>query len=213
MVEKLKLEQLVVPEEKIEEELQAFKQLIRNRKQQLLTQIHRDLKRIYGHMRHGGKVIDVYESFRKAGLNENGDPKLAIAKADGSTCYCVKRDDGSAVYSIQELDWKAKHDWYSPRKCYGEIILPKGTFNFPKNKYNHVENQHIQCPVPIIPITILADLKYALSNYHIIWEVSKWEPVPPKDPILVKMVTPNIALVLATWNLTKLERAVIMGRL
>ncbi|HDN05540.1 MAG TPA: hypothetical protein ENF90_00920 [Candidatus Bathyarchaeota archaeon] len=209
----MKLQQLVVPKEKIEKELEAFRQLIRNRKQQLLTQIHKDLRRIYGHMYHGGKVIDVYESFRKAGLNEDGDPRLAIARADGVFCYCVKRDDGSAVYSIQRFKWDATYSWYSPRKCYGEIMLPKGTFNFPKDSYGHVRRQHIQCPVPIVPTTILADLRYALRNYHIIWEVSEWKPTPPKDPILVKMVTPNIALVLATWNLTRLERAVIMGRL
>ena len=204
---------MVVPKEKIEKELEAFRQLIRNRKQQLLTQIHRDLRRIYGHMYHGGKVIDVYESFRKAGLNENGMPRLAIARADGVECYCYRRDDGGAIFSIQRFNWNANYDDYVPRKVYGEIMLPKGTYQFPKDKYGHVRPSQIKTLVPIIPTHILSTLKHTLKNYHIIWEVSEWKRVPPKDPILVKMVTPNIALELATWNLTKLERAVITGRL
>lgn len=43
--------------------------------------------------------------------------------------------------------------------------------------------------------------------------VEKWKPVPPRDPILVKRLTPNLFGVLATWDLTKLERAVIRGRI
>lgn len=45
------------------------------------------------------------------------------------------------------------------------------------------------------------------------WEVEKWKPVPPRDPILVKRLTPNLFGVLATWNLTELERAIIRGRI
>ena len=209
----MELEQLVVPKEKIEEELRAFKQIIKTNRKQILTEVHRDLHRIYGHLRHNGKIIDVYKSFKKAGLNQNGNPRLAIARADGKECYCYKRDDGGAVFGICRFKWNVNYDSYMPRKAYGEIMLPKGTYQFPTNEYGHVTEPEIKTPIPIIPASILTHLRYTLKNYHIIWEVEKWARVPPKDPILVKMVTPNIALVLATWELTELERAVIMGRL
>ena len=35
----------------------------------------------------------------------------------------------------------------------------------------------------------------------------------PRDPMLLKKLTPNLYGVLATWNLTELERAIIRGRL
>jgi len=44
-------------------------------------------------------------------------------------------------------------------------------------------------------------------------EVEKWKPLPPKDPILLKRLTPNLFGVLATWDLTNLERAIIRGRI
>ena len=209
----MELEQLVVPKEKIEKELTAFKQIIKTKRKQILTEVHRDLHRIYGHLRHNGKIIDVYKSFKKAGLNQNGNPRLAIARADGKECYCYKRSDGAAVFSIRRFSWKVKYDDYIPRKTYGEITLPKGTYQFPKDQYGSIPEPQIKTSIPIIPASILTHLRYTLKNYHIIWEVEKWARVPPKDPILVKMVTPNIALVLATWELTELERAVIMGRL
>ncbi|MEM3580897.1 MAG: hypothetical protein QXQ64_06505 [Candidatus Bathyarchaeia archaeon] len=43
--------------------------------------------------------------------------------------------------------------------------------------------------------------------------MEKWEPVPPRDPILVKQLTPNLFGVLATWDLTPLEKAIIRGRI
>ena len=205
----MELEQLVVPKEKIEEELQAFKQLLRSHKRQLLTDLHRDLARIYGHMRHKGKVIDIYSSFKKAGLNKNRNPKLAICRADASMCYCYKGWSGSAIYSKDSGITKV-------RKSHGDIRFPEGTFQWMKDegeKWIPWSKAFIQTPVPYIPTKVLSKLRYTLKNYHIIWEVEKWARVPPKDPILVKMVTPNIALVLATWELTELERAVIMGRL
>lgn len=79
----MEVEQLAIPKEKAEEEyrflVQAFRQNAKLRKEQ----IRQDLRRVYGHLRHGKKIIDIYDAFKKAGLNEDGDPKLAICRADG----------------------------------------------------------------------------------------------------------------------------------
>jgi len=54
-------------------------------------------------------------------------------------------------------------------------------------------NKNIQTLVPIIPAKILVnEVKVLLRNYHILWEVEEWKPVPPKDPILLKQLTPNL---------------------
>jgi len=212
----LEVEQLAIPKRKAEEQYQALVQAFRQNAKLRKEEIRQDLRRVYGHLRHGKKIIDVYESFKKAGLNEEGDPKLAICRADAKQCFCCKRDNGSAIFSMQTLNWQARYDSHSPRKTYNEILLPQGTFDFPKEYPTGTtpKNRYIQTIAPIIPAKILVtEVKALLKNFHIIWEVEEWKPVPPRDPILVKRLTPNLFGVLATWNLTKLERAVIRGRI
>jgi hypothetical protein len=70
----------------------------------------------------------------------------------------------------------------------------------------------IQTSVPIIPPRFTPQT--GLHNYHVLWEVEKWDVVtPPKDPLLLKRVSPNVFGVLAAWDLTDVERAVLRGRI
>jgi len=199
----MKVEELEVPKEKVEQELESFKEMVKSERKAVLQQTHRDLQRIYGHIKHGGSIIDIFSSFSKAGLNEEKDPKLAVCRADAKICYCYKDSSGSALYSVER-------DISFQRKTAGDILLPKGTFTFGFMDYS---KRFIQAPVPMVPTSILAPIKHTLRNYDIIWEVQEWKPVPPKDPILTKIIGNSIALVLATWDLTELERTVIRGRL
>jgi len=132
----MEVEQLTIPKKKAEEEYQALVSAFRQNAKLRKEEIHQDLRRVYGHLRHGKKIIDVYESFKNIGLNEDGDPKLAIVRADGKICFCCKREDGSAIFSMKELNWQARYDDYPPRKTYHDIGLPKETFDFPKKVPN-----------------------------------------------------------------------------
>jgi len=205
----MEVEELAIPTEEAEEEFQALREAFKTNAKLKKEEIRQDLKKVYGHLRHGKKIIDIYESFKKAGLNEAGDPKLAICRADAKTCFLSKRDEGGAVFSISEI-WR--HD--PPRKTYNDVALPEGSFTWKKNDYGSILNPECETLVPIIPARILvAEVKVLLKNFHILWEVEEWKPIPPKDPILLKQLTPNLFGVLATWDLTKLERAVIRGRI
>jgi len=210
----MEVEELVIPKEQAEAELKALKEAIRRHAQLRKEEIRRELMAVYGHLRHYGKIIDIYESFRKAGLNKDGDPRLAICRADAKQCYCLKIEDGSAIFSMERLDrWQRQ-----PRKTYAEVKLPAGTFQWqpidptrPLNAYN-IKNQLVQCPAPIIPAKILVEeVRHRLKNYHVLWEVKAWKPVPPQDPILLKRLTANLFGVLATWELTALEKAIVRG--
>lgn len=212
----MQVEELSLPQKQAEEEFNALKEAFRQNARIRKEEIRRDLLAVYGHMRHGKKIVDIYESFRKAGLNGYGDPKFAICRADGKQCFCLKIEDGSAFFSMKRLDrWNR-----TPRKTYADVSLPSGTFQWapkdsalPMSSYN-IKNQVIQCLVPIIPAKILVkEVRASLKNYHILWEVDKWKQIPPRDPILLKRLTPNLFGVLATWDLTPLERAIIRGRI
>jgi len=210
----MEVEELALPQTQAEEEFKALKQALRQHAQLRKEEIRRELMAVYGHLKHGKKIIDIHESFRKAGLNKEGDPRLAICRADAKQCNCLKIEDGSAIFSMERLDrWQRQ-----PRKTYAEVKLPAGTFQWqsidptrPLNTYN-IKNQMIQCPAPIIPAKILVEeVRHRLKNYHVLWEVEEWKPVPPQDPILLKRLTSNLFGVLATWELTVLEKAVIRG--
>jgi len=59
-----------------------------------------------------------------------------------------------------------------------------------------------------------ADWFANLSHYHILWEAT-WEqtnPPPPRDPALLRHIAGDLWVVMRTWDLTDLERAVLSAR-
>lgn len=63
--------------------------------------------------------------------------------------------------------------------------------------------------VPIIPANLRP--AKALHRYVILWEAD-WEAVPV-DPMLLRHLHGDLYVVLAVWDLTPVERAVLNGRL
>ena len=214
----MQVEEFVLVKEKAKEELVALKQALKQQSSLAKEQVYLDQQRVYGHMTHGGKVIDVFESFKKAGLNEDTDPKLAICRANAKVVFAQKLNSGSIFFQgdTQRPAWKMT-------KKNGDIKLPNGTFAWtieeatsqwnPNVKIKQIKHQNIKTLVPIIPAKLLSLVRAKLCNYHILWEVEKWELLPPRDPILVRQLTPNLFGVIATWELTDLERAIIRGRI
>jgi hypothetical protein len=212
----MQVEEYSLVKEDAKKELALLKQALKQNTSLAKTAIYQDQRKVYGHMTHGGKVVDVPESFKKIGLNADGDPKLAICRADAKVCWARKRDDGSIKFQAERLNYKVV-------KSNGDIVLPAKTFTWPiieapanwnpNVMVKQIKRQEIKAPVPIIPANLLGVVKHNLANYHILWEVETWEPIPPKDPILLRQLTPNLFAVLATWDLTELERAIIRGRL
>lgn len=217
----MEVEQLAIPKKKAEEEYESLKAMFKSaHSYRTQDQVYTDLRRVYGHMRHGKKIIDIFDAFKQSGTME-GNPRLAIIRADAKLCYFEKKSDGAGTFSSNDLN-----DWHQHHNKTTDIKLPPGTYTFiandptkPLSAYvngwnTNIKDRNLQTIVPIIPAEILiAEIKYNLSNYYILWEVEKWKPVPPKDPMLLKRLTPNLFGVLATWNLTPLERAVIRGRI
>jgi len=203
-------------QEEAKEQLKALKQLFKENRLTKDDKIYQDLKRVYGHMTHGGKVIDIYKAFKDTGLNEKGNPKIAIAPANSKKCYLTKDTDGSAVFSGKFERWQSRE----ARKYLKEIQVPAETFNWinrqgGKPRYrSDIKDQYVSTLAPIIPPQILIEkVKFNLKNYHILWEVEAWKPEPPRDPILLKQITTNLFGILATWDLSDIERAIIKAHI
>lgn len=174
----------------------------------------KDLKQVYYHLSKGNKVLDIYEVFKKSGVNKAGEPKLAIALADVRSVEFRKLELGAGNFTSKGSRWQS---------YVSDVALPAKTFpnwkrgmveqnwgNPPKKELETIRKE-ISTKVPIVPAHLLPE--GSLENYYILWEVSEWEPMPIyKDPFLLKRINANAFVVLAEWELTSVEQAIIRGR-
>ncbi|NVM24213.1 MAG: hypothetical protein HWN68_20845 [Desulfobacterales bacterium] len=190
----MKVKAITMPKEKAEKEWKTYSALLKTRKEDYL----KELKQAYYHMKKGRKILDIYEVFKATGVNENEEPKLAIAPADAKEIIFEKRNPGGGIF--YDRPWQS-------------VRLPDKTFpEWTKNgKYDwDIKNERLSTTVPIIPAPFVPEGK--LGNYFLLYEVDQWELAPPRDPILLKRISRNVFAVLACWRLTKLERAIVYGR-
>lgn len=188
-----------------------------------------DLKNAYGHLKRGHPILDVWQAFKETGLDEKTNPKIAISPANAAEVRLFKfgrdRDRWSGVF-CPGLDGHGGQRWRDHRSeataiKSGDVFIPKDSLDWTFGPVIQAEPWRNSAPlggtdfrtkVPIIPARFVPS--FGLSNYHILWEVEKWDVVtPPRDPLLLKRISPNIFTVLAAWELTDLERAVLRGRI
>lgn len=160
------------------------------------------LKNAYREISKGNQVIDLVESFRKSGLDSLGRPLLAVARADAQRCW---------------FRWDSWKPTFQDRSFWGRKPPKSARFELPQKTFSHSNHtppakphsQTLQAIVPTIPPSLLPSGK--LDRYVILWEAD-WEVVPV-DPMLLAPLGKNLYRVLATWDLTPLERAVLSDRL
>lgn len=154
---------------------------------------YKSIKNCLYYLSQGKHIIDLYASMELAGTNEKGQPRLAIAKAgtkevrfDYSWC-----DRTYLFYNLGQ-NWKRRN----------KIPVPLD--------YPNIKRSGLKAPVPKVPARFMP--ARGLKNYHILWEVEDWEVIP-KDPILLKQIrgSKHLFAVMAVWDLTDLERAVLRG--
>jgi hypothetical protein len=164
------------------------------------------LLRGYRKLAAGQRLVDVIEVFRSLDRSQYDDqcrPRLAFARATATYCQ-FQRISGNGSARFTDLPGKP-----SKRKRHE---FPGGTFlhwdaighsHMPVNYWSRHEAR-----VPLIP-TCLRPRK-AIDSYFILFE-AEWKPIPPKDPLLLRQLHEDIYVIVAEWNLTELERAVLQG--
>jgi len=198
------ISKIKMPKDQAREEWKKYVEVLKKRKENYL----KVMKQAMYHMKNGKELIDIYKIMKDAGLNENNQPRLAIARADFKEVFFEKRDEGSGRFGKSE--WNSQVEWNKDM-----VDLPQNTFEhhwkrIGEERWN-IENKLIKTKVPIVPVEILPDGK--LSNYYILWETNEWEELPEtKDPILLKRISENLFAILGSWDLTELEQSIIGGR-
>lgn len=192
-----------MPKAQAKEEWKKYCEVLKTRKEKFL----KIMKDAHYQMKEGRELLDIYKVMKETGLNENGEPRLAIARADLKEVYFEKRDTGTGAYGT-ELHWNGV------KRDKDQIELPQKTFDIhwkrEGNSTWQIDKKVLKTRVPIIPIEILPDGN--LKNFYILWESNEWEDVPEtKDPILLKRISENLFAILGCWDLTELEQSIIRG--
>ena len=164
-----------------------------------------DMKKVYNQLSYGRKVIDIHTIFQRSGLTFNGEPRLAIAEANTKKIRCVYHINGTVKFLNDD-----GRRWDTYEKA-NDIVIKDIFPKIPKEKHPRFGSEiELETIVPKIPASLRP--KGKLKNYYVLWEVDKWKLVPPRDPYLLRRINDNIFVVVAGWDLTELERAVMKGR-
>lgn len=166
------------------------------------TPVDDEIRRAYKEIAAGKVVIRALESIKRAGLNEAGLPKLAIARADlPKVCFRsdVRLQTGTFMSEHEQRKYRR-----TPVDNSARITMPPKSFPGIKDTWRH------NAIMPLIPVHLRP--RQALNAYYVLWE-AEWDPVPPKDPYLLRRIgSADLWLVVAAWDLTDVERAALSTR-
>jgi hypothetical protein len=180
------------------------------------------LWRGYKAIAEGKQVIDLGQTMQSAGVQDDTlYPRLAVCRADARICRVQMKQDGGALFLDEASRWRMAKQ--------RRVLLPSGTFPVYTLQWKadgRVERSRpgamgpihermgwapeATALVPIVPPHLHP--RAALERYHSLWD-AVWTPAPPKDPLLLKRLSGMLYAIVAQWDLSLLEQAVLRGRL
>lgn len=155
------------------------------------------LKNAYREISLDRRVIDLAATMRNAGLDPLGRPRLAVIRADAKRCWFDRTFCGDARPTFNTTS----DFWRGRRKGSAHVSFPADVFG----PHRDVTAKRLSAIVPTIPPSLLP--ASGLERYLILWE-AEWETVPV-DPMLLRHLGHQLYVVVAAWDLTPLERAVL----
>jgi hypothetical protein len=166
----------------------------RSAEDEAIAQAYRAAKR-------GLQVLRLSQAVKMGDYFDGGLPRIAISRADATECY-VQWSGDDIIYSDGRRSGNqgALVGNHSVRVPMRDIAVP-GVRNWRRGL----------APVPLIPPK-QRPRRYRLHRCHVLWEVEQWNSVPAKDPALLRHIRGDLWAVLAVWDLTELERAILAQR-
>lgn len=179
---------------------QAYRHAVRSAKTATVNSEDAQIARCYKAIADGKKVFNILDAFEQAGFDEKGSPCLAISRADEqqTTLWHPVACDWFEIGPANLMAWGRRSN----------AAIKGRVFRFPAPSLSSQRDIRMRAIVPNIPPALRPPFK--LENYHLLWE-PKWEriPRPPGDPALLKHLGGPLYAVLATWDLTPVEQAVL----
>lgn len=129
-------------------------------------------------------------------------PRLAVARANRTTVWTsgINRDGACTMQTKRDPHVNNRFD---------VLRFADGTFDSGDPDESSWQPR-IRAVVPNIPPRLRP--RTGLGNFHVLFE-AEWglDPQPPVDPALLRQIGGDLYAVIATWDLTEIERAVLSG--
>lgn len=151
----------------------------------------------------GLPVIVLPDVVARGGWFPNGLPRLAVIRADATQCFLTSSDDGGMrTLTYADTAWDRGRARVGRHRVQIRVPRPSAETNRP---------WRASTIVPLIPPEFRPKAS-RLWRFHVLWEVESWTLEPPRDPALLRHVRGDLWAVVAVWDLTDLERAVLSAR-
>ncbi len=143
----------------------------------------------------GLPIIRLSTAVAAGGYFDDGLPRIAVIRATEKQCY-VRWYGTDLVYS----DGVSRNQGALVGKWTVRVPIAEPPAGRPWRTGQTI--------VPLIPPRYRPRWP-RLKSCHLLWEVHSWTSVPPEDPALIRHIRGDLWAVLATWDLSELERAVL----
>lgn len=197
----MNLATITMPRREAEEKLRAYRRALHRRADAEYSAAAKG----YAALANGRALLNLEDVVANAPVDAVGRPRLAVCRADRRQVRLHwERGSSRALFTADTKGW-----WRDGRWPLLETRCPMGR----------------PCPgtsaltgfalVPMVP----ADHRPSgpLRNFHVLWEVEAWADrpfgaQPDRDPYLLQHLEGALYIVVAAWDLTDLERAIMAGR-
>lgn len=149
----------------------------------------------YKQLAMGKQVISVRDTISSGGLDTSGRPKIAVANA------AIERVR-VRVYQEGGVKFDDPNRFHNARSA-ARIEFPDRTF--PGDQARPWDGKGGTAIVPSIPPHLRPTI--SIDKFWVLFEAEYLKP--PVDPALLRPIGGGLAVVVATWNLTTLEQAVL----
>ncbi len=201
----MNIAKLTMPPRRAREEFLRYKHALSNRGG---TEQDRLVMEGYRQMSRGKMIVELQSVMTAAGVDAQAQPKLAVCRADAKWCYF--RYEWGFNGLIPKFTMVSNRGRESPDVGMRKLVnfeFAAGTW--PVRMSHEQRNQYRRWAiVPTIPPQ-LRPRAAALCQHVILWE-AEWQTAPV-DPILLRPIGGTLYAVVAQWDLTELERAVLAG--
>ena len=164
------------------------------------------LAQAYRAVARGLTVISLPTVIHAGGYFDDGLPRLAVVRADAQECIVERAwtRTGDGTTFLYSADRTSTNRGALVGRWTVRVAVPD---TIPSN----TRGWRGRTIVPLIPPRY-RPRRGRLASCHLLWEVEAWDRTPPVDPALIRHLRGDLWSVLAMWDLTELERAVLSGR-
>lgn len=170
--------------------LQQYRKALRGKKERERSREDRDTMKALLALSRKQRLVSLARIFQVCPVDDRLRPKLAIVRADSREVLLHTNGWDLVFYHMKPNHWGPTNQ--------DQKLVVRARQHTPWSRWTAL--------TPTIPPWLRPP---NLSDYFILWEAEWRAGVAPGDPALPKRITQDLFVVLATWDLSPVEKAVL----